>query len=155
MLERRLGVREEASGQGKALVLEDVRRLVRVQFCEGHGAWVYTLDEDVEVPWRRDEEEKSPLHAGRPLTVLIRGRDLAGLLLGAERDIEAASNLPIEMARALLLPRDFERLPAEKQEDLKRNCTEKKVLLLVAPEPTTALDEVVVRRLATSRVSRQ
>jgi len=162
LLDRTLAKRHRLAGD-VALDLEDDTRRVAIGFDAEYYAKIYRCDEDLPVPWLDDSAgAQEAVQAGQPLHVLLRARDPAAIVphfaqdLAVATQMSAAARSPGAPARAgLVVPRDFEDLPAGEMTRLRTSARARGIDLLVCPETVATLDSEASRRLSSSRIIRQ
>jgi hypothetical protein len=160
VLDRKLAKRERNNGT-EALDLEDDVRPIDIYFNPDYYAKVYSCEEDVPIPWVKDQSTQS-VKPGNEFIVLVRVYDVEDLTRYLAHDILVAKGLAKNTNKTdktlcvyILVPRDFEELPQKLQNSLVSNAGKNGVGILVCPETVVALEADGSRRLASSRIMRE
>jgi hypothetical protein len=161
-LDRKLLKRERNDGNG-AFDLEDDIRPLEVSFHKDYFVKVYLCSEEMPIPWNADPQKGlSILAAGQPMIVFIRARDGDDMVLHLESDLDLAAQLVDTLGGNannikvfILVPRDFEDLPPQKQEFYIKAARTDKFGIMICPETTVSLDTDAARRISSSRIIRE
>lgn len=156
-------VRTDSQKPGKDV--EDDERDVLIEFEEGLSARLYRLGprevDNLPLPdWcpfadrGGHSDWKDGVSRQGKLIALLRPRDQAGMVQYLESDIEAARDCVKgeHDCVAVVVPLDFNDLPADHQTDFLKQAHGAKVVLLVCPETARTLDGYAREKLNRSRV---
>jgi hypothetical protein len=162
---RALGAQVQSDSVQPGKDVEDDERDLLIEFEPKLSARVYQLGpreaENLPLPnWcpfagRGDEDIwKDGVGRQGKLIALLRPRDQAGMLQYLSGDIEAARDCPRgeHDCVSVVVPLDFNDLPAARQTALLKEAHDAKVLLLVCPETARTLDGYAREKLNRSRV---
>jgi hypothetical protein len=161
-LDRKLAKRDRVEGD-VAIDLEDDTRRLDIMFDPVFYAKVYQCDEDMPVPWLKDQSQGQEIvPAGHRLIALVRARDASDFNLHFQQDMKVASEL-VESLRQQSVPArifiltscDFEQSSLDVRDRLLATARARGVGVMVCPETITSLDTDASRRLASSRILRQ
>jgi len=152
-LDRRLATRERM-GESGTLDLEDDQRVIEIGFDAAFHAKTYLCYEPMVIPWLASGT--ADVEVDR-LTAFVRARTSADMMLHFDEDlgVAAAHREGTGETTAILVPRDFDYLPAPDRQQFSQKASTSGVLILVCPETVFSLDLEARRRLQSSRILRQ
>ena len=138
-------------------------RPLDIDFDEDHYAKVYRSSEDLPIPWVANASSDLPLvPSGSQVVILVRARDATDLSRQLPGDLALAGKVSETIVPhdpqsliGILVPRDFEDLHEPDKENLLAAAQRLGIYILVCPETSTALNTDAIRRLATSRITRE
>lgn len=161
-LDRKMA-RRQRGDEAEAVDLEDDVRPLRIEFDDHCYAKVYQSTEDLPIPWVVNggiDSVMVPLDS--QAVILIRARDAIGLKhqladdLALARQMKELTVLQDPKSQiGVLVPRDFEDLPKTDIERLEAEAQRMGIHILICPETSTALNTDAMRRMATSRITRE
>lgn len=159
-LDRKLAHRERGDNQ-HAIELEGDQRRIKIGFDPRFYAKNYQSPEQLLIPWVDSTEHTIP--SDHLITVMVRPRNTAGLGLHFHKDIKTAKEMRKAYTQSseestygfILVPRDFEDLPMERQTEMRKAARKSNIFTMVCPETVQGLDEDAARRLERSRTLRR
>lgn len=161
-LDRKMA-RRQRGDEAEAVDLEDDVRPLRIDFDDHCYAKVYQSTEDLPIPWVVNGGIDSVIvPANSQALILIRARDAIDLKhqladdLALARQMKELTVLQDPKSQiGVLVPRDFEDLLKTDIERLEAEAQRLGIHILVCPETSTALNTDAMRRMATSRITRE
>lgn len=160
VLDRKLAKRDRNTGS-EALDLEDDVRPIDIHFNPDYYANVYSCNEEFPIPWAQDQSTQI-VKPGNEIVVLLRVYDMEDITRYLPHDIHVAKGLTQRTNNTdqthyvyILVPRDFEDLPQNFQDNLVFDAVDYGVGILVCPETLVALEADGSKRLVSSRIMRE
>ncbi len=161
-LDRKMAKRQRGD-EVEAVDLEDDVRPLEIDFDEHYYAKAYRSTEALPIPWVVNAgTHLAVVPSGSQAVILIRARDTIDLKHQLADDLALARQMKElivpqdpQSQICILVPRDFEDLPKPDSERLEAEAQHLGIHILVCPETSTALNTDAIRRMATSRITRE